>query len=347
MSYSELQPFYERIDEQFTVSGLGGNPAYPPGAEPPLPPLPIGAGGLRVARAHARLGWHWWPENNAIASVDIDATRHRCAQRGTCTQGCGEGAKASTDLTHWPAALAAGARLVTGAWVREVAVDRHGMATGAAWIDEHGAEHFTAARTVLLAANGIGTPRLLLASTSDRFPDGLANSSGLVGRRLMLHPLASVIGLFDEELQSWRGQAGALIQSMQFYRSDPARGFVRGARWSLSPGGGALKLALVRGVWGSGHHADLRARLGRSVSWTVLAEDLPELDNRVTLSTTSRDRTGLPGAVVTYRRSDDTQPAARLARRTGRRIAAGRRRGARGDRLPAGQRPFHGHRLHG
>ena len=72
LSYTELQPFYEETDRQFGVSGLGGNPAYPPGDDPPLPPLPIGHAGLALARAHARLGWHWWPEYNAILSADHD-----------------------------------------------------------------------------------------------------------------------------------------------------------------------------------------------------------------------------------------------------------------------------------
>ena len=116
LSYEELRPFYERSDRQIGVSGLGGDPAYPPGDDPPLPPLPIGAGGLKVARAHDRLGWHWWPEPNAILSAPY-AGRNPCVQRGTCMQGCGEGAKASTDLTHWPAAIAHGAQLVTAARV--------------------------------------------------------------------------------------------------------------------------------------------------------------------------------------------------------------------------------------
>lgn len=307
LTYAELQPFYERIDQQFTVSGLGGNPAYPPGADPPLPPLPIGEGGLRVARAHARLGWHWWPENQAIASVDVDSSRHRCVQRGSCGQGCGEGAKASTDLTHWPAAIAAGAHLITEARVREITVGPDGRATGATWVDPDGREHVQGADVVLVAANGIGTPRLLLNSTSPSFPDGLANSSGLVGRRLMLHPLAAVVGLFDDDLESWRGQSGALIQSLQFYASDPARGFCRGARWSLSPGGGVLKAAFAQGgVWGEGHHGHVRERLGRTVSWTILGEDLPELDNRVELSPSLADSSGMPAPAIHYRVSDNS-----------------------------------------
>ncbi|MBA3288724.1 MAG: GMC family oxidoreductase, partial [Acidimicrobiia bacterium] len=108
LTYAALQPYYERSDRQIGVSGLGGDPAYPSGEDPPLPPLPIGAGGLKVARAHSRLGWHWWPEPNAILSAPYEG-RNPCVQRGTCMQGCNEGAKASTDLTHWPVAIANGA----------------------------------------------------------------------------------------------------------------------------------------------------------------------------------------------------------------------------------------------
>jgi choline dehydrogenase-like flavoprotein len=308
LTYDELAPYYHRIDQQFTVSGLGGNPAFPEGADPPLPPLPIGKGGLKVARAHASLGWHWWPETNAIASIDIDETRHRCAQRGTCGQGCGEGAKSSTDLTHWPQAIAAGVRLVTGARVRELTVGTDGRVTGALWLDEHHREQRQTADIVLMAANGIGTPRLLLNSACSLFPDGLANSSGLVGRRLMLHPLATVHGVFDEDLESWRGQNGALIQSTEFYASDHSRGFIRGARWSLTPGGGALKTVLgPDGLWGESHHAFVRERLGRTVSWVVLGEDLPDEANRVTLSRDRVDASGVPAPALNYRISENSK----------------------------------------
>ena len=124
ITYDELLPYYERTDRHFGVSGLGGRPGLSAGGEdPPLPPLPIGAGGLKVARAHTRLGWHWWPEPNSILSAPYDG-RRPCVQRGTCQQGCNEGAKASTDLTHWPKAIALGARLVTGARVRRIETER-------------------------------------------------------------------------------------------------------------------------------------------------------------------------------------------------------------------------------
>src|SRR6185437_1612639 len=96
------------------------------------------------------------------------------------------------DQTHWPKAIAKGARLVTGARVRRIETDAAGLAPGATWIDRDGTEHFEPARVVVLAANAIGTPRLLLLSAGPGHPDGLANSSGLVGKRLMMHPFANV-----------------------------------------------------------------------------------------------------------------------------------------------------------
>ena len=95
-----------------------------------------------------------------------------------------------------------GVRLITGARVKRLETDRRGLVRGAVYVDRNGAEQFQPSAVTILAANGIGTPRLLLASASAGFPDGLANSSGLVGRRLMMHPFATVVGLFDEDLGS-------------------------------------------------------------------------------------------------------------------------------------------------
>jgi choline dehydrogenase-like flavoprotein len=308
VSYAELLPFFERTDRDFGVSGLGGNPKYPPGADPPLPPLPIGKSGLLLARAHERLGWHWWPEPNAIASVEYDG-RHACVQRGTCSSGCNEGAKASTDLTHWPVAIAHGARLVTGARARRIVVDGRGRATGAEWVDTEGREHMQAAAVVLCAANGVGTARLLLLSATGAAPDGLANSSGLVGCRLMLHPCARVAGYFPETTESWQGQFGSLIQSLEFYGTAPDREFVGGSKWSLAPTGGPLGAALPPGrspVLGAEHHRFVRERFGRGAQWIMLCEDQPHEHNRVGLSATLTDSSGIPAPAITYEVDDNS-----------------------------------------
>lgn len=308
LEYADLLPFYERVDREIGVSGLGGNPAYPPGADPPLPPLPLGRAGMAVARAMHELGWHWWPETNAILSAPF-AGRHNCVQRGTCMQGCQEGAKSSIDLTHW-AKMDSHVRLVTGAGVRRIVVDRHGRACGAEWIDRDGREHFQSADVVLCAANGIGTPRILLNSACDAFPDGLANRSGMLGRRLMLHPTHLVAGAFDQVLDTWQGHFGSSLHSLQFYESDPERDFVRGAKWSLHPIGGPLVTALTwtgPDQFGPGHHRSMRETFGRSIAWTVMAEDLPEDANRVELSADLTDGYGVPAARVVYRTSENSR----------------------------------------
>ena len=241
MTYDELLPYFERTDRDFGVSGLGGNPKYPPGADPPLPPLPIGKSGLLLARAHARLGWHWWPEPNAIASVDYDG-RHACVQRGTCSSGCNEGAKASTDLTHWPVAIAHGARLVTGARVpahrgrrprtrHRRGVDRRRRAASTS----------QAASVVLCAANGVGTARLLLLSATS----AAARRPGqLVGPgRAAPHapPVRTCRGLLPREHRELAGPvrvADPVARVLRHRR--PTRDFVGGSKWSLAPTGGPL-----------------------------------------------------------------------------------------------------------
>ena len=130
----------------------------------------------------------------------------------------------------------AGGQLVTGARVLRIDHDARGLATGAEWIDDDGGLHFQAAEVVLLAANGMGTPRILLASDSVRFPDGMVDSSGLVGRRLMVHPLAVVKGLFREDVQGWRGHAGASIVSFRL-RQRRAERFHRRGEMGLVPRG--------------------------------------------------------------------------------------------------------------
>jgi choline dehydrogenase-like flavoprotein len=311
IDYFELLPYFYRTDRDFGVSGLPGDPAYPADSEDaPMPPLPIGSAGLKVARAHTKLGWHWWPEFNSINSTPYDG-RRPCVQRSTCQSGCNEGAKASTDLTHWPKAIAHGARLITGARGRRIETDQNGLATGATWLDRDGNESFLGAKVVVLAANAIGTPRLLLLSDSPRHPDGLANSSGLVGKRLMMHPFANVAGLFEEPLMSWQGQFGDLIESLEFYETDERRGFVRGARWGLAPTGGPVNTALParagEQIWGPDHHLHVKTTLGHGANWGLFAEDLPDEANRVELSGSMVDSSGIPAPEIHYQMADNAR----------------------------------------
>lgn len=310
LSYEELEPYYDRTDVDVGLAALAGDPAYPPQTQPPLPPLPIREIGRRVARAHNELGWHWWPGPNAIASRPYRSLR-ACVQRGTCGSGCGDGAKATHDVTHWPRAERLGVRLVTGARVREVVLDARGRASGAIYLDRSGREHVQRASVVILAANAIGTPRLLLLSTSRAFPDGLANSSGLVGKRLMMHPFTRVVGFFGDFLDSGQGAWGQSIHSMQFYETEASRDFVRGAKWNLVPTGGPLGAALFpwpgQQLWGQAIHEHVTKWLGRSAIWGITADDLPEEGNMVTLDPELTDSGGVPAPKVTYRVSENSR----------------------------------------
>ncbi|MHA6642807.1 GMC family oxidoreductase [Mesorhizobium sp. A623] len=311
-TYEELEPFYEQMDVEMGTSALNGDPAYPPGKAAPLPPLPIGKIGMKAAEGMNKLGWHWWPAPNSIPSKPYGG-RNQCVRWGTCLTGCPERAKASVDHTHWPDAVKNGAILITGARVREITVDSEGLANGATYIDRQGRERHQKAQIVIVCANGIGTPRLLQLSKSDRFPKGLANSSGLVGKNLMMHPYAAVTGYFDDPLESWLGPAGQTIQSMQFYETDKARGFVRGAKWQVMPSGGPLGMRAAYGgkpleeAWGANLHRNTRKVFGRAFEWGIIAEDLPDEANAVVLDPVLKDSDGIPAPKIIYKNSDNTR----------------------------------------
>jgi choline dehydrogenase-like flavoprotein len=187
-----------------------------------------------------------------------------------------------------------------------VTTDARGHADGATYIDRAGREQHVAARTVVLAANGVGTARLLLLS-------GLANSSGLVGRRLMMHPSVGVVGVYDEDLESWKGPAGSPLVSYEFYETDLARGFPRGAKWDAYPIAG---LATYQGFLGAlpiaerlgpGLHRTMRRVFGRSFIWTAQIDDLPDERNAVTIDPALTDGDGIPAPKVTYAVGEWTQ----------------------------------------
>jgi len=311
ITYEDLAPYYDAMDVELGTSGLGGDPAFPDLPSPPTPPMPVGKMGRKAIEGMDKLGWHWWPAPNSIPTKPYGRL-NPCALRGTCRNGCPEGAKASFDITHLPDALANGLRLISGARVREVLVNEEGLASGAVYVDRNGRERRQMADIVIVCCNGVGTPRLLLNSTSKRFPDGLANSSGLVGRNLMLHPYSTVIGHFDEDLESWIGPAGQPVQSMQFYETDPSRGFVRGAKWHVLPGGGPLGSPPDPGApfdeqWGEAFHRKREAVFGKSFEWGIMAEDLPEHSNRVVLHDDLTDSDGIPAAKILYNYSENTR----------------------------------------
>jgi choline dehydrogenase-like flavoprotein len=309
VDYWMLEPYFAENDRMTGVAGLAGDPAYPL-HKPNLPPVPLGRSGTRYAEALNKLGWHWWPSDIAVATADYEG-RAKCINLGHCTPGCAQGAKASVDITYWPLALRAGVELRTRCRVREITTNAHGMASGVVYFDPDGIERFQPAEVVIVAANGIGTPRLLLNSTSARFPDGLANSSGLVGRNLMVHPWPQIYGYVEDEMDGDRGPM-TVSWSKEFYETDTSRGFVRGYTMQFARGTGPANEAIVsmaagRLPWGQDHHRVYRGLLYRALRVGIACEDLPEAHNRVTLDPVLKDSHGIPAPRIDYTISENTR----------------------------------------
>jgi choline dehydrogenase-like flavoprotein len=311
LTYDELEPYYDLNDRMTGVAGLAGDPANPPRSPRQTPPVPLGRGGARMAKAFDKLGWHWWPGDININTRPYGDGRGACVNCGPCELGCVHKAKNSSDVTYWPQALKNGATLKTDARVYQITTDEQGRATGALYYDPEGHSQHQPAQVVILACNGVGTPRLLLLSRSALHPDGLANSSGLVGKRLMLHPVAVVAGVFDEMLEGWKGITAVTFLSQEFYETDTRRGFARGFGFQVTRAHGPLITALGGWAdtipWGQQHHAVFEERFGHMLALAVLTEDLPDDSNTVTLDTHLTDQHGIPAPKMTYKVDGNTQ----------------------------------------
>lgn len=311
ISYFDLEKYFDLNDEWMGCSGIAGDPANPPRSERPMPPLPLGPDGERIARGFDKLGWHWWPSDSFINSEPYRG-RSACNNCGPNGLGCYQKSKGSTDVTYLPEAIKNGVEVRTNARVYEITVDQNGRANGAMYYGSDGIEHHQNAKAVIIAANGVGTPRLMLLSKSKQHPNGIANSSGLVGKNLMFHPYAMVTGFFDDpEPNTHQGALGNILMSQEFYESNSRRDFVRGYTYQMNRSSGPAKtatgLTLNPVKWGEGHHEEFAERFGKSSLLAVISEDLPEEENRVELDPKIVDSNGIPAPKVIYNVSRNTR----------------------------------------
>jgi choline dehydrogenase-like flavoprotein len=318
ITYAEMEPYYDEAERLIGVSGAARlNPFEPPRQrEYPLPPVPRNSAGAILERGARALGLHPFPTPLAILSRDFDG-RSRCMAKGFCsTYGCSNGARGSTLETFLPKGLATGRlELRPGSFVSRVVTDAGGRVTGVEYVGRDGALQYQAAAIVILAAGGVETPRLLLNSASGRSPDGLANGSGLVGRNFMLHsPGATVVATFPHPVDGHKGTSSTRTV-MDYYASDPRRGFIRGGYFHpRAHGGDPIEYALRRvhpARWGQAHKTSMRETWRHYLYSHVTGESLPATGNRVDLDPDLRDRFGLPVARITYTAHDND---VRLAR---------------------------------
>ena len=285
----EMDDYYTRAENKMGVTNTGGRP-----------PLP-GNNNFKVFEAGAKkLGYqNVHTGNMAVNSTEYDG-RAACQQTGFCFQGCKFGAKWSTAYTDIPQGEATGNLEVReNAHAARIVHNDEGKVTGVEYFDADGNLQTQMARIVSVAANSIESPRLLLNSASEMFPDGLANSSGQVGRNYMRHMTASVYALFDQPVRMWRGTTMAGIISDEA-RHDPSRGFVGGYEMeTLSLGIPFMAAFLNPGAWGREFTTALDGYENMAGMW-IVGEDMPQADNRITLNADVKDQFGLPAPNVHF-----------------------------------------------
>jgi choline dehydrogenase-like flavoprotein len=309
ITYDDLKPYYELLEKEIPVSG----PAYFPWGDPHgyiYGPHPLGGVGDVLVKGCTKLGIPVVAGGPIAILAGSHADRPHCIYRGFCLQGCKVGAKQSTLVSHVPDAIRHGAEIRADSMVSRVHMKK-GLATGVSYIDAEGKEHFQPARVVIVCGYAIETPRLLFNSACAGFERGLANSSGLLGKYLMVQIGNVVLGRFDELIRLYKAPpAHALTE--EFYETDPHNDFARG--FAIQTVGPlpitfAKEMLVAKGAWGWG----LRRVMMDYNHWAplaVLGEILPWEDNRVELAD-EKEQYGLRVAKVTFRLHENDKKVAK------------------------------------
>jgi choline dehydrogenase-like flavoprotein len=291
---ADLEPYYARAEAKMGVTRTSDNPGLP------------GNNNFKVMYGGAaKLGYTKVSTGHMAINSRPRDHRSSCLQMGFCFQGCKSGAKWSTLYTEIPKAVATGhVDLRPESHVLQIETGANGKVSGVVYADASGAQHRQRARVVAVAANSIETPRLLLLSASNAFPNGLANSSGQVGRNYMRHLTASVYAIFDEPVHAYRGTTMAGIVQDEA-RNDPGRGFVGGYEMeTISLGLPFFAAFLEPGGWGPDFTHFLDNYTHVAGMW-IVGEDIPRESNRVTLNHDVKDQFGLPVPNVHYDDGDN------------------------------------------
>jgi choline dehydrogenase-like flavoprotein len=293
IGYDDLRPYYAAAERELGVAGASDNPFAPPREEPhPLPAFPPSYSDSLFAPACERLGITTHSVPNARNSEPTDEAG-ACVGYGTCKPVCPSGAK--YDATrHVAAAEEAGARVLDRVPVQRLAHDDGGdRVTAAVYATPDGETHRQPAREFVLAAGGVETPRLLLLSASDHHPDGLANSSGLVGRQFMDHLFAGAGGSLDERTRQ-KHVGFNTTESHQFYdRPDDSRTAIK-LEFLNYAGPAPADVALSADTFGDDLLEEVRAAYGNRIAMGALVEQLPRRENRVRLDPDRTDDHGNP-----------------------------------------------------
>jgi gluconate 2-dehydrogenase alpha chain len=324
LSYADLEPYYDRAEYELGVSGKAGNLQgkkidggnvfeAPRRREFPLPPLVVDQSGIVFDAATRKLGYHPFSTPRAIISQPYNG-RPACTYCGFCQAfGCHVGAKSSILVTKLPEADASGNfKLITGAMCCRVNSDNSGRVTGVVYYGPDGSDNTIEAEIVILTPFIYDNTRLLLLSKTDKFPNGLANSSGQVGKHIMAHMMARAFVTFDDRYVNVFMGPSAQKHTIDDFNADnfdhSGKGFIRGSQISIDTinlqGGpiGATTMNPPPGIprWGAAYRDFLAKYYARHASMVGQTENLPYADQTIDLDPNVRDAWGLPAPRLTY-----------------------------------------------
>lgn len=289
ISLDDLAPYYDRAEQAMGSTHVHGRP-----------PLPANNNYKVFANGAERVGYRFYATGPYATNAEEYDSRPASIQDGFNFQGDKNGSKWSTLVREIPRAEKTGLLdLRVESQAVQITHDASGRVDAVLYLDKEGNLHRQAAKVVCLAGNAIETPRLLLLSGTPIFPDGLANSSGHVGRNYMRHLTGTVWGYFDRPVRMYRGETMAGVIADEAVH-DPDRGFVGGYYMETIALGPAFMAAFGEpGSWGPEFTRMIDQYLHTAGMW-IVGEDMPQESNRVTLNTTVKDENGLPVPNVHY-----------------------------------------------
>jgi choline dehydrogenase-like flavoprotein len=306
ISYEELEPYYDKVEWSFGVSGDAGANKYegPRSREYPVHALPPTRYAQKFHEGCAKLGYDSFPTPTAMLSKPHNG--RPASVQGAFVQQHGDptGTTSTALTTFIPDAVATGRLdLRPDSYVHEITVDENGRAKSVVYQDADGDFIEQEADVFILACGAIESARLLLLSKSNRFPNGLANGNDLVGRNLTLHEYSAAIGAFEEPVYGWAG--GGYISGSTFEFMEPeGKDFIGGSHVAAAGVGIPLPISFSlpdRPIWGAGAKEMDRQFFNHSMAVGVCLHDLPQLTNRVELDDEVKDAWGLPVARITHK----------------------------------------------
>ncbi len=294
IEYYDLEPYYTEIEQDLPIAGPEKFPWAAQSKPYKQSAHRLSCVDQKFKTGAEKLGIEIAPCPLALITEPVTG-RQPCINRGFCEQGCKPKAKSSTLITYIPRGIESGGKVIAGAMAKKINLDETGKKIKSVVYTKNGKDYEVECNTLILSAFAIETPRLLLNNKSNEFPDGLANSSGAVGKYLMCHSDHVVYGKFKDPLFVYRNPPTASV-TQDFYETDSKQDFKRG--FSIAPYCGrpiSFALGAQSGrpeLWGR-KLIDFMQEYNFWLQLGIIGEVLPYEQNRVELAE-EKDSYGIP-----------------------------------------------------